>query len=209
MTTDLTPDKRFLRGPVFLFLALGFAAMHLGVMPAGIIGVACLLLPLALILEPLGERIPILKDYLGGSPLLLIFFGATLVHYGVLSKGVVDSLGGFMKETGSNFLDFFICSLITGAIFGIHSKMLVKAGLRYAAPVLGGVVVSCALLALAGLLMGKGWADQVLNIGFPILGGGVGAGAVPMASVVNGVTGQEIKQLMSIFVPAVVLLTRQ
>ncbi|MBL9191978.1 MAG: 2-hydroxycarboxylate transporter family protein [Opitutaceae bacterium] len=46
-------------------MSLGLLAMYLGVMPTGIIGAACLLLPLARILEPLGERIPILKDYLG------------------------------------------------------------------------------------------------------------------------------------------------
>ncbi len=205
MATDLPPEKRFLRGPVYLFLGLGFLAMYLSAMPAGIIGAACLLLPLALILEPLGERIPILKDYLGGSPLLLIFLGAGLVHFKVLSPQVVESFGSFMKESGSNFLDFFICSLITGAIFGIHSKMLLKAGLRYAAPVAGGVIVSCALLALVGLITGRGWADLVLNIGFPILGGGIGGGAVPMASVVNGITGQDMKQIMSLFVPAVIL----
>jgi Na+/citrate or Na+/malate symporter len=202
---DLTPEKQFLRGAVFLFLGVGLAAMYLGVMPAGAIGVACLLLPLALILEPLGERIPILKDYLGGSPLLLIFLGAGLVHFKVLSPEVVASLSGFMKDSGANFLDFFICSLITGAIFGIHSKMLIKAGLRYAAPVAGGVLVSVALLALAGLLLGRSWGELVLNIGFPILGGGMGSGAVPMASVVSGITGQDMKQLLSIFVPAVVL----
>jgi Na+/citrate or Na+/malate symporter len=83
--------------------------------------------------------------------------------------------------------------------------MLLKAGLRYAAPVAGGVIVSCALLALVGLLSGRGWAELVLNIGFPILGGGIGGGAVPMASVVNGITGQDMKQIMSLFVPAVVL----
>ena len=205
MTTELSAEKRFLRGPVFLFLGLGVLAMYLGVMPAGIIGAACLLLPLAFCLEPLGDRSPILKDYLGGAPLLLIFFGAALVHFGVLTPPVLASIGGFMKESGSNFLDFFICSLITGAIFGIHSKLLLKAGLRYAAPVIGGVIVSCSLLALVGLVSGQGWEKLVLNIGFPILGGGIGAGAVPMSKIVSGITGQDIKQIMSIFVPAVVL----
>ena len=66
MTPNLAPEKLFLRWPIYLFLSLGLVAMYLGVMPTGIIGVACLLLPLALILEPLGDRIPILKDYLGG-----------------------------------------------------------------------------------------------------------------------------------------------
>lgn len=205
MTSSLSPEKQFLRGPVFLFIALGFAAMYLGVMPTGIIGAACVLLPLALILEPFGDRVPILKDYLGGAPLLLIFAGAGLVHYQILSPQVVEAFGGFMKESGTNFLDFFISSLITGAIFGIHSKMLLKAGLRYAAPVVGGVIVSCSLLALVGIVSGQGWEKLVLNIGFPILGGGIGAGAVPMSKVVNGITGQDIKQIMSIFVPAVVL----
>lgn len=205
MTPSPKPETRFLRGPIYLFLALGLLAMYLGVLPTGIIGVACLLLPLALILEPLGDRIPILKDYLGGSPLLLIFLGAGLVHFKVLPDDVVKSFGSFMKESGSNFLDFFICSLMTGAILGIHSKMLLKAGLRYLIPVLGGIVVSCALLALVGLAAGRGWKELVLNIGFPILGGGMGGGAVPMAKVVNGITGQDLKQVLSVFVPAVVL----
>jgi malate:Na+ symporter len=205
MTSDQSPEKLFLRWPVFLFLGLGALAMYLGVLPAGIIGVACLLLPLALILEPLGERTPILKDYLGGAPLLLIFLGAGLVHFKILPDEVVNSFGSFMKESGSNFLDFFICSLITGAILGIHSKVLLKAGLRYAAPVVGGVALSCTLLALAGLVVGRNWMDLVLNISFPILGGGMGGGAVPMAKVVNEVTGQDLKQILSVFVPAVVL----
>jgi Na+/citrate or Na+/malate symporter len=205
MTPNLAPEKLFLRWPIYLFLGLGLLAMYLGAMPAGIIGVACLLLPLALLLEPLGDRIPILKDYLGGAPLMLMFLGAGLVHFKVLPEEVVKSFGAFMKESGSNFLDFFICSLITGAIFGIHSKMLLKAGLRYAAPVVGGVIVSCALLALVGLVAGRVWKELVLNIGFPILGGGMGGGAIPMAKVVNEITGQDMKQILSVFVPAVIL----
>ncbi|MBM3852288.1 MAG: citrate:sodium symporter, partial [Verrucomicrobia bacterium] len=163
MTPGLDPQKQFLRGPIYLFLCVGLLAMYLKVLPTGIIGVACLLLPLALVLEPLAERIPILKDYLGGAPLLLIFLGAGLVHFKALPPEVVKSLDAFMKESGANFLDFFICSLITGAILGIHSKMLLKAGLRYAAPVLGGVIISCALLALVGLAAGRGWQELVLN----------------------------------------------
>ena len=205
MTPDIAPEKLFLRRPVFVFLGLGALAMYLGVLPTGMIGIACLLLPLALVLEPLGDRIPILKDYLGGSPLMLIFLGAGLVHFKILPEVVVQSFGGFMKESGTNFLDFFICSLMTGAILGIHSKLLLKAGLRYMAPVLGGIFASCALLALVGLASGRGWKELVLNIGFPILGGGMGGGAVPMAKVVNGITGQDLKQVLSVFVPAVVL----
>ncbi len=205
MSSNLSHEKQFLRGPVFILMGLGLFAMYLNAMPTGIVGVACLLLPIALIVEPLGDRIPVLKDYLVGAPLLLIFLGASVVHFKILSPQVVESFGSFMKESGSNFLDFFICSLITGAIFGIPSTLLLKCGLRYGAPVVGGIVVGCALLALIGILSGQGWEKLVLNIGFLIFGGGIGAGAVPMSKVVNGITGQDIKELMSIFVPAVVL----
>jgi malate:Na+ symporter len=99
-----------------------------------------------------------------------------LVHFKVRPEEVVNSFGSIMKESGSNFLDFFICSLITGAILGSNSKMLLTAGLRYAAPVVGGVILSCALLALVGLAAGRGWKELVLNIGFPILGGCMGGG---------------------------------
>ena len=188
-TANQSPEKQFLRGPVFILLGLGLLAMYLNAMPSGIVGAACLLLPLALIIEPLGDRIPILKDYLGGAPLLLIVLGASIVHFKILSPQVVESFGSF----------------ITGAIFEIPSALLLKCGLRYGAPVVGGVVVGCALLALVGILSGQGWEKLVLNIGFPIFGGGIGSGAVPMSKIVNGVTGQDIKELMSIFVPAVVL----
>jgi len=53
MTDNLTPEKRFLSWPIYIFLGLGLLAMALGVLPAGLIGVACLLLPLALVLEML------------------------------------------------------------------------------------------------------------------------------------------------------------
>jgi Na+/citrate or Na+/malate symporter len=84
MTPATNPEKQFLRGPIYLFLALALLAMYLGVMPTGIIGVACLLLPLAFILEPLADRIPILKDYLGGA--LIIFLCGLLASYIQQSK---------------------------------------------------------------------------------------------------------------------------
>ena len=45
MSTDLSPEKKFLRGPVFILLGLGLLAMYLSVMPAGIVGAAITMLP--------------------------------------------------------------------------------------------------------------------------------------------------------------------
>lgn len=240
--------KRFMRFPVFLVLAIAALAMVLGVLPAGMIGGMCCLLPLALILEKVGAKIPILKDYLGGSPLLLIFFGASLVYFGVIPQKSVDNFSAFMrnapknqiyaeqilkdspetvttlvkretgnenlmvdssigvvKSSGTNFLNFYICGLIAGAIFGINGKLLVKAGLRYAVPLSGCIIACCGLAGVAGGVMGFGFKESVFKVAFPILGGGMGGGAVPMAQVIHDITGQDMKEILSAFVPALAL----
>jgi Na+/citrate or Na+/malate symporter len=197
--------RRFMRLPVFLCLAIAGAAAHLDVLPKGLIGGMCLLLPLGLMLERVGARIPVLKDYLRGAPPLLIFVGAGLVYCKVLPEATVKNLGSFMKDTGADFLNFHICGLITGAILGINSKLLVKAGIRYAVPLAACILASCAMAAAVGPLMGYHWKDSIFNIGLPILGGGMGGGAVPMAQVVEKQTGRPMKELLSVFVPALAL----
>ncbi len=47
-TANQSPEKQFLRGPVFILLGLGLLAMYLNAMPTGIVGAACLLLPLVI-----------------------------------------------------------------------------------------------------------------------------------------------------------------
>jgi Na+/citrate or Na+/malate symporter len=205
MNMNETTQIQFLRWPVFICLAIGALAMLLGELPTGMIGGMCLLLPLALILEQVGARIPILKDYLGGPPLLLIFLGAGLVYLKVIPPAGLEAFSGFMKSSGANFLDFYICGLITGAIFGINSKLLLQAGVRYLVPVLACILACCGLAAVAGGLTGYGWQEGIVNIAFPILGGGMGGGAVPMAQVIHDITGQEMKQILSVFVPALAL----
>lgn len=212
MSEDQTPllqdediQKRFMRLPVLLVLGISAVAMYLEVLPKGMIGGMCFLLPLALILERIGARIPILRSYLGGSPLLLIFLGAGLVYKGIIPTAAVDDFKLFMKSSGSNFLNFYICGLIAGAIFGINGKLLLKAGVRYAIPLLACILACCGLVAIAGAITGFGWKDGIFMVAFPILGGGMGGGAVPMAQVIHDSIGQDMGEVLSKFVPALAL----
>ena len=212
MSADKAPQlqeeevqKRFMRLPILLVLGVSGVAMYLNVLPKGMIGGMCFLLPLALILEGIGKRIPILKSYLGGPPLLLIFLGAGLVYGGIIPTAAVDNFELFMKNSGSNFLNFYICGLIVGAIFGINGKLLLKAGIRYAIPLLACILACCGLAAVAGLITGYGWKDGIFMVAFPILGGGMGGGAVPMAQVIHDSIGQDMTEVLSRFVPALAL----
>jgi len=57
--------RRFMGLPVFLCLAIAGAAAYLDVLPKGLIGGMCLLLPLGLVLEGVGARISFMHERRG------------------------------------------------------------------------------------------------------------------------------------------------
>src|SRR3546814_15173378 len=77
-----------------------------------------------------GDRLPIIKAYLGGGAILALFGAAAMVYFGWLPAAVADDVASFMK--GGGFLDFYIAALITGSILGMDAKVMVKVGPRYA-----------------------------------------------------------------------------
>jgi len=106
---------------------------------------------------------------------------------------------------GGGFLDFYIAALITGSILGMNKKLLIKASLRYFPTIIGGVAVSLAFVALGGLLFGQAPGESIAYIGIPIMGGGMGAGAVPISQVFANGLGIPAEQILSKLVPAVAL----
>jgi CCS family citrate carrier protein len=186
--------------PVVLIV---MGATFSGALPTGMEGVFPLLLIMGVLLNEIGNRTPIIKDYFGGGPIVAIFAAAAMVTYSVLPEEVVTSTTTFMK--GGGFLNFYIAALITGSILGMDTKLLIKAGLKYLPVIIGGVVVSILLTGAVGALMGYGFVNAVFYIAIPIMGGGMGAGAVPLAQIFGKAMSQEPTQLLSIMVPAVAL----
>ena len=159
------------------------AAMYLDALPKGMVGGFAVVMVLGFLLEYIGDRLPLIKDYLGGGPLIVIFGSALLVYSGVMpasTKAVIDT---FMQA--DDFLTFYICALICGSILGIEARLLVKAGARYVVPLTAAVVCAALLAALVGLLAGTGWREGISYVSFPIMGGGMGAGAIPMAEILH------------------------
>ena len=119
--------------PVFLGISVVVvAAMYLDALPKGMVGGFAVVMVLGFLLEYIGDRLPLIKDYLGGGPLIVIFGSALLVYSGVMpasTKAVIDT---FMQA--DDFLTFYICALICGSILGIEARLLVKAGARYVVP---------------------------------------------------------------------------
>lgn len=187
----------------FTLLAVVILAIILDVLPGGMIGAFAFMMLVGALLDVIGNNTPIVKTFFGGGPIVIIFGSAALVYYNLIPQSVTDTVTTFMK--GGGFLDFYIAALITGSILGMNKKLLVKAAIRYFPCIIGGVVVSLAFVAIGGLAFGQSPGETIAYIGIPIMRGGMGAGAVPIAEVFAKGLGVPAEQILSRLVPAVAL----
>jgi CCS family citrate carrier protein len=190
--------------PVYLgLLVVLIVSIVMDVLPVGMIGAFAFMMIIGALLDVIGNNTPIIKTYFGGGPIVIIFGSAALVYFNVLPESVVKNVNTFMK--GGGFLDFYIAALITGSILGMNKKLLIKASLRYFPTIVGGVVVALAFVALGGLLFGQSMSESIAYVGIPIMGGGMGAGAVPISKVFASGLGIAAEDVLSKLVPAVAL----
>lgn len=187
----------------FSLLAVTIVAIMLGVLPGGMIGAFLFMMVVGALLNVIGNNTPIVKTFFGGGPIVIIFGSAALVYFNLLPEAITKNVDTFMK--GGGFLDFYIAALITGSILGMNKKLLIKAAIRYFPCILGGVVVSLAFVAIGGLAFGQTPGESIAYIGIPIMGGGMGAGAVPISEVFAQGLGVPAEQILSRLVPAVAL----
>ncbi len=214
MSTSLNTDKSVIENkgfqimgislPMFMILSIVIlGATYMGVLPKGMIGALPLMMVVGASLNELGNRLPIIKDYLGGGAIVIIFASAALVTYGILPESSKEIMTNFMK--GEGFLSFYIAALITGSILGMDRKLLISASIRYLPVIIGGVIAALGLTGLVGMIMGYGAKEAILYIAIPIMGGGMGAGAVPLAEMFGQVLDVDPASMMSKMVPALAL----
>ncbi|MBR0233103.1 MAG: 2-hydroxycarboxylate transporter family protein, partial [Synergistaceae bacterium] len=173
------------------------------------------------ILQEIGDHLPIVRSFLGGGPVVIIFgmgylrymnfFGIFDMFSGLIAKGgagytavLMKNIDAFFKPAGA-FLDFYIAALITGSILGMNRKLLVKAAARYFPAIFGAIAVSFGLAAFAGHVTGFGIVKAILLIALPIMGGGMGAGAVPLSKIFESSGTMTAEEAISIMNPAVAI----
>lgn len=202
------------------FAAIVLSAAYIGVLPTGMAGCFVFMIVVGTILNQIGEKTPIIRSYLGGGAIVILFGTAMLDYFNLLPKliktledgtkifnmgirlDLVGAINTFFKSKGA-FLDFYIAALITGSILGMNRTLLKKAAARYFPAILGAIVFSFSLCALVGKLMGYGAVKALLLIALPIMGGGMGAGATPLSKIFESTGTMTAAQAISIMTPAV------
>ncbi|PSV49613.1 2-hydroxycarboxylate transporter family protein [Photobacterium indicum] len=196
-------DKRTINIIFALSAAVILFATIQNKMPPGIIGAIGVMTVVGYILNVLGNKTPIVSQFFGGGAIVIIFGSSYIFHSGIIPHETANTITTFVKDGG--FLSFFIASLVTGSILGMDTNVLKKAALKYIPVILGGVICAFLFTGLVGSVLGEGFFESVMLIALPIMGGGMGAGAVPLVEIMSGNSSMSAEMLMSKMVPALAI----
>ncbi|WEV73775.1 2-hydroxycarboxylate transporter family protein [Bifidobacterium sp. ESL0798] len=180
---------------LWLVLAVGYVLLAItNVMPKNDMLISLgVMVVFSYLLEEIGNNIPILKS-LGGKVLVVTFLPSFLVFKHWLPDSTVKTVSDFMNN--NNFLMFFITLLVVGSIASMNRKTLLKATSRIIVVLLLCDVIGSLVGTGVGMALGLSAYKAYFFIVAPIMAGGVGEGAMPMAmgyaAILSGTTSGDI-----------------
>lgn len=190
-------------GPLYAVLAAVVLITALtGNLPESMLSGFAVTILLGGLLIWIGNLFPVVRDF-GLPTILCTFVPALLIFAGLMPENAVTVVQNFVDTYG--FLDFFVMALIAGSILGMPRALLLKAGPRFAVPLIGCLIATFVLIGALGAVTGFGFLEGILFIAAPIMAGGLGLGAVPMSEMYAARTGGDSATFMGDLLSAVVV----
>lgn len=208
-TTETTPVA--LRGPrlsglpplVYLIgAAVVLAAALTDNLPTSLLSGFAVTMLVGGLLMWAGQQVPVLRDY-GLPTILCTFVPGILLFVGLFPQVAAAVVSSFVEDSG--FLDFLVITIIAGSILGMPRTLLLKAGPRFAVPLLGCLALTFLVVGAIGAALGFGFVQGILFIAAPIMAGGLGLGAVPMSQMYAEASGGNADAFMGQLMSAVVV----
>lgn len=200
------PRTRIASLPLPLYLVMAgivITAAIMGTIPPSMVSGFAVTILMGGALIWVGNLIPRVRDF-GLPTVLCTFVPSILVFFGVMPQNIIDVVTGFVTEQG--FLDFFVIAIITGSIMGMPRALLIKAGPRFAIPLVGCLLLTFLIVGALATLTGRGFIEGILMFAAPAMGGGIGISAIPMsemyAAQIGGTPADFMGDLMSVIVLA-------
>lgn len=189
--------------PLYLSaLALSAACVMTDSLPTNMVGAFFFLMLLGEGLSTLGNIIPVVRTFLGGS-VVCTLGGAFLAYIGLIPPPVVDTLDVFVNDSG--FLTLYICGLITGSLFNIDRDLLLRASLKLLPVAIASVAAGVLTCGILGILIGDGFWDSILYIAVAMTSGGMTAGTVPLSTIYSSQLGIPAADVLNRMAPATIL----
>lgn len=143
-----------------------------------------------LLFGEIGDRVPIWDEYIGGGTILVFVAAAIFGTYNLVPQNFMKAVTVFYNKQPVNFLEMFIPALIVGSVLTVDRKTLIKSISGYIPLIIIGVIGASIGGIVVGLIFGKSPIDVMMNYVLPIMGGGTGAGAIPMSEIWSSKTGR-------------------
>lgn len=189
--------------PIYMGIAvLVTVCMYAGCLPGGIVGGFLFLMVVGEGLNVIGNSVPVVKTYLGGS-VICIMGAAVIQSVGLIPLETHQTIDKFVNQDG--FLVFYISALITGSLFNIDRDLLLKATVKLLPTAVISLAVGVTLSGILGMFMGDSFLEGILYIGIPMSSGGMTAGTVPLSAMYASVLGTDAGQILTRMAPATVL----
>ena len=149
--------------PLYVAMMVVLAAtIALNKLPLNMLGLTLMLVLFGHLFFYIGNRLPIVKSYLGGGSVFTIFASAALATSGIISAPIVNATKTFMNDNG--LLDFYIAALIVGSILGMNRNLLLKAAVRFIPVSLAAMIIGFFSVGLVGMILGVGFGHAVMFI---------------------------------------------
>ena len=142
----------------------------------------------ALLFGEIGERIPFWNKYIGGGVVLVFLLSSFSATYGYIPQYVVKGTKEFYQGN-FDFLSLFITILVVGSVLSTDRDVLIKGSARIVPLIFIGLIGAVAAGSVVGIFFGLSPIEVLLNYILPVMGGGNGAGAIPMRTMYENATG--------------------
>ena len=184
-----------------ILLAITIIGLLFGITGPGFLGMYVLCTLLGIIMVWVGDNVKPIYKYLGGGAFVAIFGAALLRYVGIMPESITENIDAFVKT--QDFIGMVVAALICGSILTMDRKLLIKAGVRYFIPVIGGIILAFVLAGAIGAVSGYGFRQSILFIALPIMGGGTSAGAVPTSLAYESMLSHDSAYYLTLMMPAV------
>ncbi len=192
--------------PWWLYLLCTFAVLavaYTDTLGYDAIAFIAFVMAFSIALYKFGKILPIWNTYIGGG-LLMVFFGCALLkQFNLIPEGYLE-LVDTMVQGDVNILSVFIIALIMGSILSLDRKVLLRSFAGYVPAILGGLFGAALFGVAAGFVFGVQPIDMIIKYVLPIMGGGNGAGAVPLSQIYEQISGEPAANYYSF---AIIILT--
>ena len=186
----------------FMVFALTAACMAAGCVPMSLVPAFFVLMVFGEGLNTIGNTVPVVKTYLGGS-VICILGAAAIEAAGLLPQQTYDTLNCFVNDSGC--LVIYIAALITGSLFNIDRNLLLRATVKLLPVAVVSLAAGILLSGIFGILLGEGFWGGILYVGVPMTSGGMTAGTVPLSAIYSETLGVDASEVLTKMAPATVL----